>query len=1258
MAASEAPATAASSVAAAAAVPPPAAAATAPPAALTAVAALRRRYPRGPGNRADAVSAWAIPRAVGGSGTSGGSRTSGGAVVAGSSSHRVGLPSGAGAGDPRAASVVVAAARRRGGNGGGDAAVSMAEPVAERIEDTELYDETYKSYLTYAMSVIVSRAIPDVRDGLKPVHRRILYAMHELGLAHNKPFKKCARVVGEVLGKFHPHGDTAVYDSLVRMAQPFSMRAPLVDGHGNFGSLDDDPAAAMRYTECRLTRAASEALLRDLGPDTVDWQPTFDESQLEPLVLPAVVPNLLVNGSSGIAVGLASNIPPHNLGEVVSALRALIADPRVTTEQLMQHVRGPDFPTGGELVVGPELVQAYATGKGAVVVRGKARVQRLGGGGGGGHEGAAAGRGRRRTAAAAAAAATGDMEDGAASGGGGGREQIVITEMPYQVVKSDLVAAIAELIESKQLEGVSDVRDESDRTGVRVVVEVKKGHSGEAVLAQLYKSTKLQVNFNYNCMSLLRTRPRLMGLKEMLQAFLDFRCDVVQRRSSAALRSARQRLHLVEGFLRLLGEPGRLDGVVADVRGAADGAAARGALVARHGLSEEQAEAILGLTLRRLTGLEASKLEAERDELQKTISRLQDILADRTALLAVVEQEAAALAAAYPDPRRTTLVAAADVASAPSPEDLLPDRPCLLLASRRGFLRRLPDESLTAQNRNTRGKSGIRLRSGDALAGVAAASDRDTLLLISPDGRMFKTRAANVPSPSSSSSQSSAHGAAASSGASPSGASLANVLKIPQSFPVAALVPVPRGLMPPAAVRASRRGGAAGPADGAACGPADNGVGDVGSADVIPAEPAAEGVAEREPQAAAAVEAEGAGEEGAGEEGGEEVEETAVGPCLVLCSRRGMIKRLALRNRRDRAKGVPVMRLGSFGERDPKTRSADAAAGASTAAAAAGGGAAAAGAAASGGAARSDELGWAALSSSPDDVVVVVTAAGRALLFPASDLRVHGALSAGNMAIRTSARPHDHVAAMSVLPAELAPLLQGSEARAGASDGAGGGDDVDAVEGNAEEEEEEEVPEAEEVEGGSSSPSPSSQPEQQPEPPAEASRGGRPVGPCLLIVTVHGIGKRIPLGQMRLGRRRQSGVLAIRVATAERARKARGSGGGDGAGSAATARGPDRVVAALAVYDGQEVVMASRNGVVVRQSVDGITVQSRMTRGTFVMQLDDGDEVVDVVVAAAPAVIAGAAAAPVAGRIGGGENRGQGQPEAAAAAAVSAGGAA
>ncbi|GLI71075.1 hypothetical protein VaNZ11_015993 [Volvox africanus] len=1076
-----------------------------------------------------------------------------------------------------AAAATAARADREGsiGGGGGGAAVAVADSMIGRVEDTELYDETYKSYLSYAMSVIVSRAIPDVRDGLKPVHRRILYAMHELGLAHNKPFKKCARVVGEVLGKFHPHGDTAVYDSLVRMAQFFSMRQPLVDGHGNFGSLDDDPAAAMRYTECRLTRAAGESLLRDLGRDTVDWQPTFDESQSEPLVLPAVAPNLLVNGSAGIAVGLASNIPPHNLGEVVAALRALISDPWVSTEQLMQHVRGPDFPTGGEIVVGPELLQAYDTGKGSVVVRGKATVERLGGGGGAADDGAAAavaavatGRGRRRRGAVAATATYAGEEGPAA----GRREQIVISELPYQVFKSDLVAAIAELIESKQLEGASDVRDESDRTGVRVVVDVKKGHSGEAVLAQLYKSTKLQVNFNFNCMSLHNMKPRLMGLKAMLEAFLDFRCEVVQRRSSAALLAARQRLHLVQGFLRLLEEDGRLDAVVADVRVAADGAAARRALVSRHDLSEDQAEAILGLTLRRLTGLEAAKLEQERVELQQTITRLQNILASRTALLAVVEQEAAALAEAHPDPRRTALVAASDIPVHPDPEDLRPSQSCLVLASRRGFLRRLPDEALALQNRNTRGKSGIRLRGGDFLAALTSSSDRDMLLLLTPDGKMFKTRVASVPaaaaaagSTAMAASQASTSGVAASAG--PSGASVANVLKIPESFPIAAIVPVPAGLLPAAVVPSSPCGGSSATASPAA---------------------STEQVADGAPGGDA--NDEDAEIQGGGDDSGADAE-AAQGPCLVLCSRQGLIKRLPLRNRRDRKKGITVMGIGS---RTPE------------------------GTEATGPAGTSEELGWAALSSSPRDVVVLASAEGQVLMFPASDVRILRPQSGGVQALRISKRRHqDRIADMIVLPADRVPLLgmqlPAAAAAAAGDDGTAPGSAAQGSEDGGEDEEVEEDTRGE------------LELHEQQERDGDGPASG-PAGPCLLIVTAHGIGKRIPLGQLRLGTRRQAGVLAIRVSRAERARRSRSSGGATTAAAAAPttpvpspSRGPDRVVAVLAVRDGEEVVMASRNGVVVRQSVDGIAVQGRITRGTFVMQLDDGDEVVDISIAPPPA---------------------------------------
>lgn len=450
---------------------------------------------------------------------------------------------------------VVLAARDKigGGSGGGEG----------RIVVSELHKEATEAYMAYAMSVLLGRALPDVRDGLKPVHRRILFAMHELGLSSRKPYKKCARVVGEVLGKFHPHGDTAVYDSLVRMAQDFSLRCPLIRGHGNFGSIDADPPAAMRYTECRLEALTEAMLLADLDQDTVDFVPNFDNSQKEPSLLPARIPNLLLNGASGIAVGMATNIPPHNLAELVDALSVLIHNPEATLQELLEYMPGPDFPTGGTIMGNIGILEAYRTGRGRVIVRGKTDVEIL------------------------------DSKTK--------RTAIIIKEIPYQTNKASLIENIAQLVEDKKLEGISDIRDESDRSGMRIVIELKRGSSPSIVLNNLYRMTALQSSFNCNMVGILNGQPKVMGLKELLQAFLDFRCSVIERRARFKLSHAQDRNHIVEGIIVGLDN---LDGVIDIIRKASSHSGATAQLMKGFNLSEKQAEAILDISLRRLTLLE------------------------------------------------------------------------------------------------------------------------------------------------------------------------------------------------------------------------------------------------------------------------------------------------------------------------------------------------------------------------------------------------------------------------------------------------------------------------------------------------------------------------------------------------------------------------------------------------------------------------------------------------------------------------------
>ncbi|MGB5768677.1 MAG: DNA topoisomerase (ATP-hydrolyzing), partial [Crocosphaera sp.] len=447
----------------------------------------------------------------------------------------------------------------------------------DRIIPTDLSNEMSRSYLEYAMSVIVGRALPDARDGLKPVHRRILYAMYELGLTPERPFRKCARVVGEVLGKYHPHGDTAVYDALVRMAQNFSMRSPLIEGHGNFGSVDNDPPAAMRYTECRLQALSTNALLRDIEADTVDFADNFDGSQQEPIVLPARIPQLLLNGSSGIAVGMATNIPPHNLGELIDGTIALIHNPELTEKELIRIIPGPDFPTGGQILGRSGIQDAYSTGRGSITMRGVAQLETL------------EQRGRPD------------------------KEAIIITQLPYQTNKAALIERIADLVNDKRIDGISDIRDESDRDGMRVVIELKRDAYPRVVLNNIYKQTPVQGNFGANMLALVNGEPQLLTIKEFLTVFLDFRVETITRRTQYELRKAEERDHLLQGLLIALDN---LDAVIQLIRQAADTATAKEGLIEQFGLSVVQADAILQMQLRRLTALEAEKIHAEHAELQ------------------------------------------------------------------------------------------------------------------------------------------------------------------------------------------------------------------------------------------------------------------------------------------------------------------------------------------------------------------------------------------------------------------------------------------------------------------------------------------------------------------------------------------------------------------------------------------------------------------------------------------------------------------
>ena len=626
--------------------------------------------------------------------------------------------------------------------GGGD--LDLSE---ERIQDLELSVEAEQSYLAYAMSVIVGRALPDVRDGLKPVHRRILFAMHELGLDSKKPFKKCARVVGEVLGKFHPHGDQSVYDALVRMAQDFSMSAQLVDGHGNFGSLDADPPAAMRYTECRLRGFAEAMLLADIDADAVDFAETFDGSQTEPSVLPARLPNLLINGSTGIAVGMATSIPPHNMREVAAALKAYASDPEnCSLDDVLAVMPAPDFPTGGEIVF-PEggFREMYRTGRGGVTLRGVTSIETV-----------KTGSGAR----------------------GSTREAVVISSIPYQTNKAALCEQIAELVNSRAIEGVADVRDESDRDGMRVVIELRRSADAEFTREQLYARTKLQTRVSVNVVGLVGREPKVLSLMDVLREFLEFRKDAVARRARFALDKTSARLHIVEGYLAVQAAP---DAVVAAIRAAPDSKTAAAALREKpFWLSDKQAEATLAMPLRRLTGLEREKLNAEEAELSAKVADLTDLLADPSRVIATVIEEAERLSDAYGVDRRTRIdTAAADDAAARRDEtgDGLDDRlaglggseserareaarlfakrhnktleslnaDALVIMTQRGYIKRIDPKTFSKQNRATRGKTMGKMRGGDEVTKATHCAGLDTVLFFTDRGRVHAVRAYTIP---------------------------------------------------------------------------------------------------------------------------------------------------------------------------------------------------------------------------------------------------------------------------------------------------------------------------------------------------------------------------------------------------------------------------------------------------------------------------------------------------------------------------------
>jgi DNA gyrase subunit A len=573
------------------------------------------------------------------------------------------------------------------------------DPAQSHRVPVNIEDQMRESYMDYAMSVIIGRALPDARDGLKPVHRRILYAMFREGLLHNRRYSKCAGVVGEVLKRYHPHGDSAVYDALVRLAQEWNVRYPLIDGQGNFGSVDGDPPAAYRYTECRLT-ALAEELLADIDRETVEVVPNFDDSSSEPFVLPTRVPNLLVNGSAGIAVGMATNIPPHNLGEVCDGLVALIENPALTIDELMQFIPGPDFPTAGFICGQAPIRDAYREGRGILMMRARATIE------------------------------TDDKT---------GRSAIIVTEIPYQVNKSRLIERIAELVNERKLNGISDLRDESDREGMRIVIELKRDAVAEVLLNQLYKHTPLQESFGINMLAIVEGRPRLLNLKQALQVFLQHRREVVVRRTVFDLRKAEERLHILAGLKIAVDH---LDQVIAIVRGAKDPAEAKGKLVATFTLSELQAQAILELRLQRLTGLERDKIVAEYEETEREIARYREILASEVEISKIIADEVREIREKYGDERRTKIV---DEAAAISVEDLIVEEDMVVTISHEGYIKRNAVSLYRAQRRGGRGKIGATTRDEDFVEHLFVASTHSYLLFFTTTGRVYWLKVHEIP---------------------------------------------------------------------------------------------------------------------------------------------------------------------------------------------------------------------------------------------------------------------------------------------------------------------------------------------------------------------------------------------------------------------------------------------------------------------------------------------------------------------------------
>lgn len=597
------------------------------------------------------------------------------------------------------------------------------------IHESELVSEMKQSYIEYAMSVIVGRALPDVRDGLKPVHRRILYAMYEDNLTHDRPFRKCATAVGDVLGRYHPHGDASVYDALVRLAQDFSMRYPLLDGHGNFGSVDGDPPAAYRYTEARMAKMAGE-MLRDIEKETVDFLPNFDETRKEPLVVPSRFPNLLVNGSSGIAVGMATNIPPHNLREVIGACVCVLDNPEATLNDLMQHIQGPDFPTKGIILGRAGIRQAYATGRGRILVRARTEFEEYG-------------------------------KDH--------RTRIIVTELPYQVNKRQLIAAIAEQVKDKRLEGISDLRDESDRNGMRIVIELKRDTNAQVLLNKLLTQTQLQTSFSINMLALVKnqTQPKILSLRHILDEYLVFQQEVIVRRTRYDLKKAQERAHLLEG---LIIAQDNIDEVIHLIRSRYDDA--KEALMERFSLDEIQAQAILDMRLKALQGLDREKLQKEYQELEERIAYYQRVLADEGLVRQILKTELLELAEKYGDDRRTEIQEVEDEIDA---EDLIPEELNIFTLTSRGYIKRMASAAYTAQKRGGRGRIGIKTREEDVVDTIFTASTHDTILFFTSYGRVYKLKGYRIPESSAGSAK---------------GMNIVNLLQISGDERVTAMIPV------------------------------------------------------------------------------------------------------------------------------------------------------------------------------------------------------------------------------------------------------------------------------------------------------------------------------------------------------------------------------------------------------------------------------------------------------------------------------------